>query len=459
MRLLHGRVAVSGLGLKVGAARHPLEIRVWRKTFGKPFRAALVDAQSGARLHRFPNRLLVTSPVRGFGPGPELGPGFGGGPFPRLAHFIKVTFHRPGGAIAGTATIPFCPSGFRERMNGSGPELSRYPYTCSSGSLFARGLVWGIDRGWASAPMDFGGPDRQLKLKRGRYHVVAKITRRYRHIFDVSSKAASARLDVVVRGGGGGGGGQPEPLAEKADDKEPPAPAPTVGDPPLRQRPDLAALPAWNVVTDSPGHRDLLTFAATEWNAGPGSLDIEGFRREGHTRMRAYQYFHDRRGHITGRARAGSLEYDSRNGHHHWHLLQFARYTLLDGSKHRVVTSHKQSFCIAPTDLVDLTVPGADWLVDTSGLFSSCGDRSSLWVREILAAGWGDTYAQTVSGQAFGINHVPNGRYFIKIEVNPERNLFEAKHSNDAALRRIRLGGTPGHRTVHVSPWHGIANG
>ena len=229
--------------------------------------------------------------------------------------------------------------------------------------------------------------------------------------------------------------------------------------PPAGATPDLAALPAWNVAIDSPGSRDLLTFSATEWNAGPAALDIEGFRRVGRRHMQAFQYFRDGQGRIVGRIRAGGMEYDPRVGHHHWHFLQFARYTLLDASRHNVVTSHKQSFCIAPTDLIDLTVPGADWGTDTSGFFTACGDKAmSLWVREVLAAGWGDTYLQSVAGQAFAIGKVPNGRYFLKIEVNPKRKLIEAKRANDVALRRIRLGGTPGHRTVQVAPWHGIPN-
>ena len=334
-------------------------------------------------MRRIPERLLVTSSVQSPFIGPGGGPGGGGTPFPRLRRFIKVSFHSPGGKIAGRGTIPFCPAGNRQRLSGTGPQLSRYPFSCSSTSLFTRGLVWGIDRDWATQPLDYGGPDPELKLKGGPYRVVAKITRKYRHMFGISSKDATARLNVVVRNGGGG------PIPEPGTAKSPPAwsksaprGVPTVDNPPLGVRPDLAALPAWNIATDSPGSRDLLTFSATEWNAGPAALDIEGFRRAGHTHMRAYEYFHDRRGHIVGRTRAGGLEYDPRNGHHHWHLLQFARYTLLDASKHHALTSHKQSFCIAPTDLIDLTVPGADWGTDTSGFFTACGDRTSLSVRD-----------------------------------------------------------------------------
>ena len=32
----------------------------------------------------------------------------------------------------------------------------------------------------------------------------------------------------------------------------------------------------------------------------------------------------------------------------------------------------------------------------------------------------------------------------------------ETTTSNDVSLRKVILGGTPGHRTVKVPPWHGI---
>jgi len=36
------------------------------------------------------------------------------------------------------------------------------------------------------------------------------------------------------------------------------------------------------------------------------------------------------------------------------------------------------------------------------------------------------------------------------------RVLHESNVNNDVSLRRVILGGTPGHRTVRVPAWHGI---
>ncbi len=71
-------------------------------------------------------------------------------------------------------------------------------------------------------------------------------------------------------------------------------------------------------------------------------------------------------------------------------------------------------------------------------------------------AGWGDTYYQWLPGQSFDITNLPNGRYFVKVQVNKNGNLFEADTSNDVSYRRIFLRGRPGRRFVLVPAWHGL---
>ena len=51
---------------------------------------------------------------------------------------------------------------------------------------------------------------------------------------------------------------------------------------------------------------------------------------------------------------------------------------------------------------------------------------------------------------------MPNGTYYIEVTANPEMVLYETNTSNDVSLRKVILGGTPGHRTVKVPAFHGI---
>jgi hypothetical protein len=171
--------------------------------------------------------------------------------------------------------------------------------------------------------------------------------------------------------------------------------------------------------------------------------------------MPAWQYFFQN-GHAIGRARAGTMGFDSQHGHNHWHFEQFARYTLLDAAKSTAVTSHKVGFCIGPTDPVDLLLPHATWQPSQFEPQQQCGPPTALWVDEQMPLGWGDTYFQQVAGQSFDITHVPNGTYYVQVTANPERVLYETSTRNDISLRKVILGGTPGHRTVKVPAWHGI---
>ena len=215
--------------------------------------------------------------------------------------------------------------------------------------------------------------------------------------------------------------------------------------------PDLVALPAHNISAyrDQDVKRDVISFGATVWNRGPGPLVVEGFRRPGRELMDAYQYLYDG-GRRVGKVDAGTLEYDTRDDHHHWHFTDFARYRLVDHDKRGVRRSRKEAFCLAPTDAIDLTLPTANWRPGATGLTTACGGAESIWIREILDVGWGDTYHQSLAGQSFDITELDNGVYFVEVATNPVNNLRERTRANNVAYTRIRLGGTPGERTVEA---------
>jgi hypothetical protein len=73
-----------------------------------------------------------------------------------------------------------------------------------------------------------------------------------------------------------------------------------------------------------------------------------------------------------------------------------------------------------------------------------------------MPVGWGDTYTQFLAGQAFDITNLPNGTYDIQVIANPGHVLRETTSANDAALRRVIISGTRGHRHVKVPAWNGI---
>jgi len=382
--------------------------------------------------------------------------------FNGLKGFTALTVRNSAGQVVLTEPVSFCPNTFDPaRVSPAGPPTQPYPVVCTF-DPFQLGMVWGIQNGWAADPTEFSG--REVKLPLGVYQVTEAISPEFVRLFGIPAKDATATVKVTVAKPPkccpvpGCCAASTRRPAHRAAAPPLPADAPTLTHPPRSALPDLVPLPSWGISVSHPRRQthDYLDFGATVWIGGNGPLDVEGFRSNGSPTMKAYQYFW-RNGHVIGRVRAGTMGFDGQQGHNHWHFEQFARYTLLKADKSVAVPSHKVGFCIAPSDPVNLLLPHAVWQPPLIGFGGGqCGSPTALWVAEQLPLGWGDTYFQTVAGQSFDITHVPNGTYYIEVTANPEKVLYETTTSNDVSLRKVILGGTPGHRTVQVPAFHGI---
>ena len=397
--------------------------------------------------------------------------------FSGLQGFFSVTVAKSGRTVA-RRTLPFCPNGYDvQRARPDAPDASPYPADCTA-NPFSRGAVWGLQAGWStSAAGDpFQSPKNALKLRDGTYTVTTTIAPRYRAFFGVPAKRATVvtSMKVVTAREGDPRGGLRAGTSQTSQTSQTSTSTPTLGHAPTGRnavpvagpRPDLQALPAWGfrVENNSTGEgeeagpraarprRDYLDFAATVWNAGPSQLVVNGFRRPGTKVMDAYQYFYDVHGRQVSYAKVGTMRYDGRASHQHWHFKDFARYALVAADKKTlVVDSGKEAFCLANTDMVDYTVKGANWKPENTDLSTACGDREALGVREVLDPGSGDTYTQYREGQAFDLTGVANGTYYIRVAANPDKVLYEGSRKNNVSLRKVVLGGTKNHRTVVVA--------
>lgn len=460
-------------GIWVAALRSPLQFDVRRASYPRPFTITQVIRAPGGRVVRRPLPAQIVQ--------------WNGG----LRGFLTLTARNSAGRVAVSQSIPFCPDTYDpERASPSGSAATPYPQQCDT-NPFMKGMVWGMQAGWATDPAESNFLGHQVKLALGTYHVTAAISPVYRRMFGISARDAAAAVTVKVvkgpkccpvpgccapaaarsrqRAGPPPAGAavphaatphaaMPRAGATVPSASTPPAGAtvPYTATPPASALPDLIALPAWRIATSHSAKTgtDYLTFGATVWIGGNGPLDVEGFRLNASPVMNAYQYFWQG-GHLVGRVRAGTMGFDSKQGHNHWHFEQFARYTLLNSARSVTVTSHKVGFCIAPSDEMNLLLPRAVWQPAFVGLTGRCGSPTALWVAEEMPVGWGDTYIQ-VAGQSFDITHVPNGTYYIEVTANPLRVLHETTTRNDVSLRKVILSGTPGDRTVKVPAWHGI---
>lgn len=371
-------------------------------------------------------------------------------PFAGLDGFFEITAFGSDGSVAATAIAPFCPTGWRSaRISDDGPDSNRYPELCTI-SPVAEALVWGIERGWATAgPESFAAT---LDVEDGDYRLRVAITDRYRRALDIPPGQAMVelRLEVTTSADPPPESVGPPPLVTHGDDAVMTAEAPQVAAG-AGGLPDLVALPAYDLeaTTDAERGTDLLVFSTTVWNGGDGPLVVEGFRRAGEPLMDAYQYRYQR-GRTVGRSPVGTFEYDQRGGHDHWHFTDFVAHRLVDLDGTEVASSGKEAFCLAPTDAIDLTLPAAVWRPTVTGLAGSCGVFGSLWIRQVLEVGWGDTYDKSVPGQAIDITSVPNGEYVLQVTANPTGRLRERRTDNNVSSLAVILGGLPGTRTIEL---------
>ena len=443
-----GRQVYLDPGIWVASLGSTLQLDVQRPDYAAPLTVTQVVHLAGGGVQRIPWPASVIGKV------------------PRgLRDFAVMTIRSARGKVVGSRRLEFCPNSYDpERSSPSSPATSRYPQECV-GDPFPRSLVWGIARGWAVDPAEQNFTSFRLGL--GHYTVTETISPTYTKLLGIPATSASAAVRLKVVKGSGCCGELSAPAAHPAPSRplsRPLASAPAAADlanPPVSARPDLVPLPSWGISTrhyrktkHSPAS-DQLDFNATVSVGGNAPLDVEGFRSNGSPVMQAYQYF-SQNGKIIGRARAGTMGFDTKKGHDHWHFEQFAQYRLLNSQRQLAVRSHKVGFCIAPTDPVDLLLPAAEWQPNYLGFGGQCGSPTALWVREQLPVGWADTYEQSVAGQAFNITGLHNGTYYVEVAANPEHVLYETDTSNDVSLRRVILGGRPGHRTVRVPAYDGI---
>jgi hypothetical protein len=433
-------VEVYGLPVYLASYGQSTEFHVGRPDFDTPVTVRQITKVDGETTseRRLPTRLLD---------------GFSG-----FRNGLRVVVRELDGDVVHRATLPLCPGGYdRQRLDASGPDKPQYPVMCG-GMPFTLGTIWGVEQGWAVSLGGDGG--LVFQGDKPRYRVTVRVSKKLAEELGIPKAARHATVRIRVEDlngpierATGTDPTSPQPDASSVRRARPASRGDTEPAPARGTLPDLISLPAYWISVSADGDgRDRLNFAANEWNAGPAPMVVEGFRSDDDPSvMDAYQIFY-RNGAPVGTALTGTMEYHDAPEHNHWHFLDFANYTLVDDADNVMSTTGKQSWCLAPTDPIDLRVKNAVFDPGVIGLSSSCGGPEALWIREVLPVGWGDTYTQFQTW-AIDVTDVPNGTYRIKVEVNPNGNLFETRMDNNISYRTVTLGGTPGARTVTVAPY------
>lgn len=356
--------------------------------------------------------------------------------FAGLKNFLTLTYTRVrDGMVVKRQKVRVCFNGDSQRIRPDAPAESPYPWGCPW-NPYTLGSVMGIEAGYASPLFEEWG--RPIRIGNGKYDVTAAISKQWVDFFGIEEGDARTTTRLVVKKESELRN-QRTATSDTTPDAQPAAQPPkseAAGEPVPASAPDLKSLPAFDIGLNRSGTQ--LRFAATVWNGGGGPLVVDGFRSGDGNHMDAYQYFYDEQGNETGYQPVGEFGWHGKN-HQHWHFENFARYRLLKADQTQAVKSRKASFCLANTDMVDYTIPRADWKPGNTDLSSDCGGSEALSLRQVLSNGSGDTYHQYRAGQAFPIKDLPDGVYYIAVEANAEGVLVEQETTNNVSLRKVRI--------------------
>jgi hypothetical protein len=235
------------------------------------------------------------------------------------------------------------------------------------------------------------------------------------------------------------------------------APAPALADHPLE--PDLVTLNLSKsdlFVERVSKHRILLRLTNEVGNQGAGPMEVfpggEAETCDGNANLEvgriAYQrVFIDANDADGGFNRsvdtasevsnAGCMQYHP--PHAHWHVLDFAEYSLLDPKTEApVANGTKAGFCLVDTLTPFPLLPG--FPAQRHYTFDGCGnDPETPPSLEGISVGYSDVYSSGTPGQQINVTGLEAGKYCLVSEADPSDNLAETNDANNAREVLIRL--------------------
>lgn len=179
-----------------------------------------------------------------------------------------------------------------------------------------------------------------------------------------------------------------------------------------------------DIVRDPTTGHILLRFGGAVANFGDGKLEVLGKRtivdRDNNV-MPAYQRIYRTDGTFYDKP-AGNLIYHPT--HHHYHFESAMFYSLRDGNGF-IVTSAKQSFCLADSEKIDETLDSFSHVP----VFNRCyHSPTAKFVDMGVSVGWSDVYGKDLVGQAFDVTELmklPKKTYILEATTNPNGLLKE----------------------------------
>lgn len=195
--------------------------------------------------------------------------------------------------------------------------------------------------------------------------------------------------------------------------------------------PNLKPLPAssFSLVADTSGG-STLRFSTTSWNNGSGPLQLEaGSVDTGSGKQQVYQRIFNDDG-SSALFFADWFQWHATHGH--FHFDDYALYTLqpVNAPGGSLRTGQKTTFCVMDTTKIDATLPRAP----SQAVYNTCG-----YLVQGMSVGWGDTYGSHLPGQEIDFTDNADGIYQLKIEIDPNKVLFESNENDNESCALLSI--------------------
>jgi len=136
------------------------------------------------------------------------------------------------------------------------------------------------------------------------------------------------------------------------------------------------------------------------------------------------------------KSRIGCLKYHAKAGHNHWHVLDFARYSLVSEDDGSVVDGRKAGFCLLDSETPFAFDPGPSFYGGGSCSFGNPHTPPALMG---ISVGWADEYGMNTAGQFVDITGLEPGTYCLRSEADPLNQITESADANNVAEARVQL--------------------
>lgn len=187
--------------------------------------------------------------------------------------------------------------------------------------------------------------------------------------------------------------------------------------------------------SEPPSGRKALRFPTTTANKGYGPLELRGATVRGSVQDVNQRIY--RTDNTWWERLAGTFIYHSNHSHLHfedWTQFRLKQYLPGGGVGPTLRVGAKTSFCIIETTVYNSSLPGFNGPYGPYGCGQLQGQRP----------GRADTYGATLSGQYIDIVGLPDGKYWLEGEVDPNNNVLEKDETNNVTRVLVNIGTVPG---------------